>query len=220
MKRKYHKQVDKSYHSTLCCEPNCYRNCHERCGLIFSLDPNVLKRCVAIKQLKTKCSICGHERDSHRHYNALWEEVEEDEKVVDEEARKKYGEAQNVVQRKEVLRELCQVSIDDFAREVDDITREIGKLAEEYGNLSLSGSFSSQVEKSIEVLNLNIDAMKTDGSDPEMIAKLEKGKVHLAEKLGVLREAREKTRKFRNLITIPTFRLGGLVRATLRAVGA
>ena len=169
----------------------------------FSLDSNAIMRCVAFRQLRTKCSICGHARDSHRHYNALWEEVEEFEHIIDEDARKTYRKAQNEVQRKEAIRKLCQVSIDELTEEVDDATRELGDLAEEYGNLSLSGSFSTQVEKSIEVLKLKIDALRTKGSNPETIGMFEKSLLQFTEKLSVLREAREaqKARKFRNFIT-------------------
>ena len=80
--------------------PDCYSNCHEHCGLDFSLKPKDLESCEAMDFHGRKCLICGHLRDDHRHYNTLWKEVEEDEKVVDKAAEKKYNEAKTEKEKK------------------------------------------------------------------------------------------------------------------------
>lgn len=198
IKRKCHIQAPMTYHSTLCSVPDCYGNCHEHCGLNFSLDPSQLSRCIAMHNRGSTCKVCGHRRDDHRHYNTLWKEVEEDERVVDEEAEKKYREATSEKDRKEAMKERAQIAIDELTKNVDDAIIQLGILAEEYANLSLSGSFAGQVEKSLKLLELNIEKMRNDGSDPEVIKKVEKSMASMDDKLKVLREAKQKTQEKSN----------------------
>lgn len=147
--------------------------------------------------------ICGHLRDDHRHYNTLWKEVEEDEKVVDKAAEKKYNEAKTEKEKKESMKERAEKAINRLTEDVEESTVELGRLAAEYANLSLSGSFTGQVEKAIKLMELNIEKMRNDGSDPQMIARLESSLVSMQKKLQVLREARERARKKDNLVTVP-----------------
>ena len=169
----------------------------------FSLKPKDLESCEAMDFHGRKCLICGHLRDDHRHYNTLWKEVEEDEKVVDKAAEKKYNEAKTEKEKKESMKERAEKAINRLTEDVEESTVELGRLAAEYANLSLSGSFTGQVEKAIKLMELNIEKMRNDGSDPQMIAKLESSLVSMQKKLQVLREARERARKKDNLVTVP-----------------
>ncbi|KAG7090681.1 hypothetical protein E1B28_009779 [Marasmius oreades] len=195
IKRKRHIQDNKTYHSTLCSVPDCYSNCHEHCGLNFSLDPYQLGECAAMDLKGVVCTVCGHERDHHRHYNSLWNEVEEDERVVDRDAEKKYKEAESEVEKKEALRLIAQKAIDELTKDVEEAIIQLGRSADEYANLSLSGNFSSQVEKSISLMKLNIEKMQNDGSDRELIVKLEKSMESMERKLDILKEAMKKARE-------------------------
>ena len=60
--------------------------------------------------------ICGHLRDDHRHYNTLWKEVEEDEKVVDKAAEKKYNEAKTEKEKKESMKQDKLAEAKDWKR--------------------------------------------------------------------------------------------------------
>lgn len=181
--------------------PGCYGNCHEDCGLDFSLDPKKLAPCDAMDEAGVMCLKCGHKRVDHRHYNSLWKEVEEKERVVDQEARKKYLDATTEKEKKEAFLQSVQNAIDELTKDVDESTVELGRLAEEYAGLSLSGSFASQVEKAIQLMELNIEKMRNDGSDPEMVKKLEASMKGMQDKLQVLRDARQKAREKANLVT-------------------
>lgn len=99
------------------------------------------------------------------------------------------------------MKERAQKAIDQLTMDVDDAMIQLGRLAEEYANLSLSGSFASQVDKSINLMELNIDKMRNDGSDPEMIINLERSMASMQGKLRVLREAAQKAREKTNFVT-------------------
>lgn len=142
-----------------------------------------------------KCSRCGHKRSAHRHYNSVWKMIEEDERVVDKKAKKKYLEATNEKDKKEAMKERAQKAIDELTREIEGAITQLGRLAEEYANLSLSGSFSGQVEKSIDLMEFNIAAMQENGADSEIIKKLETCMASMQAKLDVLKEARQKAEK-------------------------
>ena len=75
-------------------------------------------------------------------------------------------------------------------------------LSKKYASLSLSISFSSQVEKSIKLLKLHIETMQPNASSLDMIRRLEDTLKNLEEKLDVLRKANENTRKKSNLATL------------------
>ena len=100
------------------------------------------------------------------------------------------------------MRKVVQDGIDGFTKDIDDSIASLEALSEKYASLSLSISFSSQVEKSIKLLKLHIETMQPNASSLDMIRRLEGTLKNLEEKLDVLRKANENTRKKSNLVTL------------------
>ena len=118
---------------------------------------------------------------------------EEDERVIDKVAEKMYYEAESE-RLKEAMKAMALKAVDELTRGIEEAIAQVGSLATEYANLSLSGSFAGQIEKSIKLIALNIEKMQHDGSNPEMIGRLEKSMSHMQVKLDILRVANQKTR--------------------------
>lgn len=128
--------------------------------------------------------------------------MEEDERVIDKNAEKLYNDAKTEADKKEVLQKQTQTAIEGLTVEVEKSTALLGTLAEDYAKLALSGSFSSQVSKAITLLELNIEKLQSNGSDPEMIAKLKKSLEAMQAKLTVLQAASKKAKEKSNFISV------------------
>ena len=100
------------------------------------------------------------------------------------------------------MRKVVQDGIDSFTEDIDDSIASLGALSEKYASLSLSGSFSSQVEKSIKLSKLHIKTMQSDASSPGMVGGLGGTLEDLGGRLDVLMKANENTRKRSNLVTL------------------
>ena len=196
MKKKVHVQVPMTYHSTLCIKPDCYGICHDHCYLSFSLDPASLSDCSSMKQTwkGAVCTVCGHPSNVHRHYNSLWKLQEEDEKVINEESQKKYLDAKSEKDKTEHAMQSMQEGINQLTAQIEEATNDVGRLAQSYAKLSLSGSFASQVHKSIKLIEVDIEKLKNDGSSLEMVATLESSLDSMKKKLNVLDAAQKRSK--------------------------
>ena len=84
-----------------------------------------------------KCIECGHPRERHQHYNCIWVEKEEDERVIDKEAEKMYHEAESEKFKKEAMKAMALKAVDELTRGIEEAIAQVGSLATEYANLSL-----------------------------------------------------------------------------------
>ena len=91
-------------------------------------------------------------------------------------------------------------TIETYNKEIEQATEEIGRLAEQYSKLSLSGSFSGQVEKSVKLSETHLESIRSK-SDPENVKLIEESLNRLKKKLRLLEHAAEAARK---KITQPT----------------
>ncbi|KIJ95204.1 hypothetical protein K443DRAFT_109193, partial [Laccaria amethystina LaAM-08-1] len=184
---------DQAYHSTLCVSPQCYSNCHVKCHLEFTLDAMKLRRCWAFPS-QDICQVCNHPIQSHQHYNSLWYEKHETENYVDARRKQRYDEAAKMFKSTQVSIKDVRNFINIIGKEMADATEEIGRLAAGYSNLSLSGSFSGQVRKSIKVLETHLEAIRNK-TDDESVKRLEASLEQLRGKLRVLEVAADVTQK-------------------------
>lgn len=79
----------------------------------------------------------------------------------------------------------------DMDRALAESTAKVGQLVEEYAKLSLSGSFSGQVKKSVALLDLNLETMRSNGTDAQTIKSVEKALARMREKLSVVEKAKK-----------------------------
>lgn len=90
---------------------------------------------------------------------------------------------------------LLKQTILDMDKALAESTAKVGQLVEEYAKLSLSGSFSGQVKKSVALLELNLETMRSNGTDAQTIKSVEKALARMQEKLTVVEKAKEQARQ-------------------------
>lgn len=187
---------DQPFHSTICGEPQCYSNCHKNCTVPYTVDPKNLSGCASFLDSDGKhldhCIDCKHHMDKHRHYNSIWVHQVEKKKIINSGTQKLHEDATEKLGKK-------QVEVGDVRKEADKIgedmvtaTEKIGQLAAEYSELALSGSFTGQVKKSVNLLETHLQGLRNKSDvDPGTIKQIEASLDQLQGKLRVLELAAE-----------------------------
>ncbi|EDR10204.1 uncharacterized protein LACBIDRAFT_325891 [Laccaria bicolor S238N-H82] len=183
---------DKPRHSTLCGHPQCYSNCHINCSVGFTLDPAKLGGCEAFS--RSTCRKCHHSITEHHHYNSVWYEKSETHDYIDADAKRRHDEANKMLQTATVSIADVRKVIESTGKEMAEATEQIGRLAAKYSELSLSGSFSGQVKKSVKLLETHLEGIRNT-SDQMSIDQMEASLAQLKEKLRVLEVAADAARK-------------------------
>jgi len=169
--KKFHVQEYTTRHNTLCSYSGCYSNCDPNCYLNFTIDPSHLSGCGAMSN--GRCTRCGHGQYYHRHYNSLWKLVDDRQVVVDHMAKARFKSALDEKTRKGQLMAALQRARDNLTKAIGEETIELEKLVTEYAGLSLTGSFSGQVDKSVKLMELSLQGMLESGADEDTIKKME-----------------------------------------------
>ncbi|GJE92647.1 hypothetical protein PsYK624_088020 [Phanerochaete sordida] len=191
-------QVKTERHNTLCTGiADCRSNCHEGCGLDFALKDSELADCSSMQPTGTVCNVCHHPRQNHKHFNVKWDTETQKQKQPNPEAVQRLKDARTAKDAQQQAREIAQGFIDEYARDIETYTDEIARLAEEYSKLALSGSFAGQVEKSVQLLDYNLEKMKSNGTPSETIAQVQSCRNSMQAKLDLLKKARADERKQR-----------------------
>lgn len=98
-------------------------------------------------------------------------------------------EAETNIAQQEQLRDLVREALTKFQQDIDNSVQELGGLARQYASMSLSGSFARQVEKSVELLKLNLETVRGNGTSSETIKAVEQSLKELEAQLDVLKKA-------------------------------
>jgi myosin heavy subunit len=168
----------------------CYSNCHIGCRLDFSLDPKGIEGCTAMKG--ETCKICNHSLWDHHHYRVKWEEEIDQQVSVDQDMKKKWEAAKDGKEKTTALIEAGEKALNELKQIVDHATNDLAQLAEDYANLSLSGSFSAQMEKAVRLLEQRQKGMEEKGLGQEQLQKVRDGLEFMKKKLELMNVAREK----------------------------
>jgi len=172
MNRPVKAQATTSTHNTLCSRPDCYSNCHVNCSLSFSLDPEIFEGCSIMKD--GYCKKCKHSAIDHRHFNSLWEDTNDTQVVVDEDAKQKFQAASRDKTRYQGALKEVEMSIKVLDVQIETLKVDIGRLCHSYQSLSLSGSFAGQISKLIRLFELTAEAQQANGADSQTIAMMTK----------------------------------------------
>ena len=178
-------------HNTLCSYPGCRQNCHVGCQLGFSTNPDSMRQCWAFDNSNsTQCRICTHSVDYHHHDHTIWEVQEDKQKKVDVNAKKKFEDA--ALDKTKLKRALDEVKKASLALDqtISSTTVEIGQLCRSYAMLSLSGSFSAQIRKSIKLMEVHLESLEGDKqADPQTIRSVRDAIANLEQQYQVLAKA-------------------------------
>ncbi|KAJ3995803.1 hypothetical protein F5050DRAFT_1712610 [Lentinula boryana] len=191
-------------HNTLCVAGNCFKNCHERCTVGFTMSQETLARLCAsfdetpgVALLDRICKDCGHAAKDHQHYQAKWVRRIKTDKVIDPDVKKRYDAAKTESGKIAGLMETAQAEIEQLERDIIEFEKELTDLCEKFNKLSLSGSFIGYISSAIGLLKLREAALKKEGTDVEAIDRMAQRIERLEKKRKVLAEA-EKPRGKRN----------------------
>ncbi|KAF9255391.1 hypothetical protein L218DRAFT_1008638 [Marasmius fiardii PR-910] len=187
IKSKRYIQEDQNYRNMVCLAPGCYHNCHTPCDK-FKIAP--VEWCQVLS--KEGCKECKHHSDQHRHQKTLWKEVE---RVVERDIAKG-------MMRKEASCLMLQKVIDELTKEIDDTLVRIGRAAIKYAELSLSGNFSAQIEKAINLMKINIATLEVTNPEGDVytIDRLKRSMESMTKKLQVVKEAAKKALEKPNIV--------------------
>lgn len=141
------------------------------------------------------CTRCNHSLWKHSHYRVLWEHVPDSQVTIDEGMKKKWEDAKDEKERNELALADMQRTLDGFTKSIDDHTAKLADYTADYANLSLSGSFSAQVEKAINLLEQKLQSMREGGVDNEQLEKVEDSMEVMKTKLQVLKLANALAKK-------------------------
>ncbi|EDR10209.1 uncharacterized protein LACBIDRAFT_318382 [Laccaria bicolor S238N-H82] len=167
--------------NTVCHFPLCYTNCHEECSGGFTLGRWKLIECRRLANNRGICKECRHPITYHQHDKVAWCEKVEEKNCIDNETA--------TVSIAQVLE-----TIETYKKEIEEGTVGIGRLAEQYSELSLSGSFSGQVGKSVTLFETHLENMRNK-SDPESVKRIEESLNQLKNKLRLLQDAAKAAHK-------------------------
>ncbi|EDR01022.1 uncharacterized protein LACBIDRAFT_312793 [Laccaria bicolor S238N-H82] len=166
--------------NTVCHFPLCYTNCHEKCSGGFTLGRWKLIECRKLANNRGTCKECRHPIVYHHHDKVAWCEKVEEKSNYDGTTSVSIAEVQK--------------TNEIYNKEIEEATDEIGSLAEKYSELSLSGSFSGQVGKSVTLFETHLENMRNK-SDPESVKRLEESLNQLKNKLRLLQDAAKAAHK-------------------------
>ncbi|EDR10206.1 uncharacterized protein LACBIDRAFT_325894 [Laccaria bicolor S238N-H82] len=170
---------DTDTYNTTCQFSLCYTNCQEKCSGGFTLLGRwKLIKCRKLAYYGGTCIECSHSMKHHLQGKKAWYEKLEKINCIDE-----------TTTIAEVLK-----TIDTCNENIEEATAQIGRLAEQYSELSLSGSFSGQVGKSVRLIETHLESIR-NRSDPESAKRIEESLNVLKKKLRLLEDAAEAARK-------------------------
>ncbi|KAJ7729478.1 hypothetical protein B0H16DRAFT_1775960 [Mycena metata] len=185
------------YHNTLCAAPGCHSVCHQHCSLDFSLNPEQLRYCAAMRGQNiflimtggSKCIKCSHPVEQHAHWRAVWKERDETQISIDEGMKAKWEGAKQGRAKDEAALKAMRQTLTDIDRIVENNMVELADLAEEYSQMSLSGSFSAHLERGITLLETHLALSYESNIDSDQMRRLEENVAELKRKLDVLKKA-------------------------------
>ncbi|KAF9255389.1 hypothetical protein L218DRAFT_937744 [Marasmius fiardii PR-910] len=177
-----------------CLVPGCFCNCQPA----SNSRPRGLKdKLSSFVGRAEDCSLCGHQIKQQQLSHWEWQEVGEDVRVTTHETQGMPEKANNVKGEKEASQvTLAETEINKATKEIEEAIARIASSVEAYSKLSLSGSFTNQIVKTIDLMKFNIEAMKGKGdSDAAEVQKLENSMASMKEKLRFLEAATKKTQE-------------------------
>lgn len=168
----------------VCTTADCYSTCivEHSVGGALLLFPRQL----------SSCAECDHYHWFHFHLRSEWVQVQEDQKWVDDNMKKKWETAKDEKEKSNALVAASTTALDDLGRIIDEGMDALAELAAEYAGLSLSGSFSAPLEKAIWLLEQRCRGMEEKGVSLEQLEKVRRSLDQMKGRLELLRKARAK----------------------------
>ena len=177
------KQRQSSTINMICCQTNCYSNCHLNYTSDIPHDLNGFFEGLGL------CDKCDHGLWNHHRCHAIWEQgtttqapVDQDMKEWDSTKDRTGKEAILVKVREKVLHSLDQIT--------NDATNDLARQVERYARLSLTGSFSAQVDSAVKLLEQSYTGLLAKGIGQDHLQRVDESLANMRRKLKILQMAR------------------------------
>ena len=177
------KQRRSSTINMICGQPNCYSNCH------LDYTSNIPRDLNGFFEGLSLCDKCNHSLWNHHRCHTIWEQgtitqapVDQDMKEWDSTKDRTGKEAMLVKVREKVLHSLNQIT--------NDATNDLALQVERYARLSLSGSFSAQVDSAVKLLEKSYTGLLAKGVGQDHLQRVDESLVSMRRKLKILQMAR------------------------------
>src|SRR6266550_5742899 len=190
-------RVNTSMDNLLCSESNCYSNFHIGSSFRFSL--KVVAEVWLMGLSEATCSKCDHLYLAHYSTDLMWKLQDRHEERIDRMAERRYNEAKRNQDEQEGTIAYLEKSIKGIGEETNQYLASLGNLIESYDALSLSGSFLGQLQKSISVAEMKLEAMYNSSTDRESVGGLEERLKYMKQKFKVGEEADARAKMVRRI---------------------
>lgn len=188
-------QEETTSRNLVCWATRCYSNCHEDCGVPrIRFNPFDIRSCKAVRFISGKCNACKHSSREHSHRHYLWREVPDVHVKIDEGMKKRWNEAKEDKERKEAALEALRATSVNLTSALETGLTTLSELAAEYARLSLSGSFTAQVEKAIALYEQKLQGLQEKGVNAEQLKVVEACLDEMRSKQAVLITAKPKAK--------------------------
>jgi len=176
----------------ICGQSNCYSNCDIDYKSNIPLD---LKG-----DFQGSCDKCNHDLWKHHRSCVIWECVPDVQVLFDDNVKKRWVSAKDKKGKMDVLLRLREKVLGEV---ISRATSELAKLVKQYSSLSLSGSFSAQVDNTVRLLDQKHKALngkKEVGQD--QLQNVAESLAHMERKQKLLNTAKEKENAWKGIIRI------------------
>ena len=180
--------------NTSCVKPECYSNCHADCYLEFSLEPENLLFCEVMDD-DDDCKRCGHSYQDHRHFESLWKQEDKTEIVVDEEFKQKFLEAKAGEGKMKEVKIRLERAIKGLDEGLNKSLDEISSHTKSYVELSLTGSFTALIKRTVRLLETTSETMRNNKADMATVKVVEGSLTSVKAKLELVTNAAKSRRQ-------------------------
>jgi len=168
----------------VCGQANCYSNCDIDYKGSIPLD---LRGC-----FRGSCDKCPHDLWNHHRCCAIWERVIDVQVLFDNNVKEKWESAKDRKEKEKALADLREKVLGDLNQAINRATRELAELVEQYADLSLSGSFSDQVDKTVRLLEQKHTALQGQNDNQDQLQTVEESLDRMKKKNRLLNTTKEK----------------------------
>jgi len=149
------------------------------------------------------CNKCRHPAIDHRHFNSIWEDSNNTQHIVDEDAKQKFHAASQDQSRYQDALSQVESSIEDLDGQIKKLKFDIGRLCRSYQSLSLSGSFAGQISKFIRLFELTVEVQQASGADSQTIEMMLNSIEMMRRKQKIVDEAAGTVQRSRSVLVVP-----------------
>ncbi|KAF8749090.1 hypothetical protein RHS01_10338 [Rhizoctonia solani] len=153
---KYWDREDTDSKNTLCIVPGCHQNCHEKCGVPYTLDPVKLGQyCRAFKLENASWRRTWFESADQLNLHV------ERTKPLHPTAKSDLAEAETKEQKTRDCKEGMRRRARRIEVELDAAQAQVNSLVDDYNAKSLSGDFAGHINSAIQMLNLRLKELES-----------------------------------------------------------